>query len=165
MEVLLGKSCSPGTYKVFLLIKLGNIYVLYAHHHVMSITWVYHSNDQIFVLIQGTGEWGKQEWVPQISYFISNFRDPEELSGEAAPTSSGEGPQGSPWSCFRCLFSEFSSLCTGQGGRKEMGRLVAQTSLYSCLFFFPPKPPCGPSGGQDSLCQVVGAHFLRKKLI
>lgn len=30
------------------------------------------------------------------------------------------------------------------------------------VFFFP-KAPCGPNGGQDSLCQVVGAHFLPKK--
>lgn len=31
------------------------------------------------------------------------------------------------------------------------------------VFFFFPKAPCRPNGGQDSLCQVVGAHFLQKK--
>ena len=72
LEALLGKSCRPGTYKVFLIIKLGNTYVLYAHHHAMSSKWVYHSNDQVFVLVQSTGErnltlnLGKAGVVPQI---------------------------------------------------------------------------------------------------
>ena len=136
--------------------------MLYAHH-VMSITWVYHSNDQIFVLIQGTGEWGKQEWclksvisfqtsVSQKSFLVSQpqiaqVRVPKDPRGRVSAASSLNSAPCAP-------------------GREE-GRKRGAWWLrppYTAVFLFPPKPPCGPSGGQDSLCQVVGA-FLLKKLI
>lgn len=67
--------------------------------------------------LQSTGEkltlnLGKARVVPQIkgnSSFISNFCEQEELPGEAAPTSSDEGPQGSPWSYFPLPLLEFGS--------------------------------------------------------
>ena len=142
----------------------------YVHHHAMSSKWVYRSNDQVFVLVQSTGErkltlnLGKARVVPQIKKVLSLQTS---VSGKSFLVRQPQLAQArvpkDPRGCISAASSLNSAPCA-QGREEGSGGAWWLRPPYTAVFF-PPKAPCGPNGGQDNLCQVVGAPFLQKKLI